>query len=54
MNKEDIRLLPLAAFGIAKGVLEYIIKPKIVDEAQRIKVATAAIYFYSTNKEKRD
>lgn len=55
MNHEDIRLIPMAIYGLSKGVLEYIVKPKVIYEAERLQtVARAAIYHYRTDDKKED
>jgi hypothetical protein len=53
MNKEDLKLIPRAIYGISLGVLEYIVKPKLIHETSRLQtVARAAIYHYSTEDNK--
>lgn len=52
MNREDYKLLPLAAIGLVIGIGEVIVKPFLQDTAaQTQKVAKAAIHYYTTGGE---
>jgi len=51
MNREDLKVLPLAVLGIAKGIPEVIIKPFVVEETERVRhIAAAAIHYYRTGE----
>lgn len=51
MNREDLKLIPMAVYGISRGVLEYIIKPRIIEDATKVQtMAKAAIHYYNTDQ----
>lgn len=49
MEREDIKLIPLAAVGLAMGAYEVFIKPFIKEKVVK-KVAKAAISYYKTEE----
>lgn len=52
MNREDYKLLPLAAIGLIKGIGEVIIKPFAIDQTEKVRhVTKAAIHYYGTAQE---
>ncbi len=55
MEREDIKLIPLVAIGLARGIGEVIIKPFIQEKSQEVrKIAKASIHYYTTGESHND
>lgn len=51
MNREDIKMLPLVAVGLIRGIGEVFIKPFVMEESEKVRhVASAAIHYYRTGE----
>ena len=54
MDKEDYKLLPLAAIGLIRGIGEVIVKPFLMEETEKVrKVSEAAIYYFRTKESEK-
>lgn len=53
MTREDLKLVPLAAIGLIKGIGEVFVKPFLIEETEKVRhVASAAIHYYTTGPER--
>lgn len=48
LNKENLQVLPLALYGIAKGVGQVILKPFIQETAKTATEVLASITYYNS------